>query len=230
MGDIEDLEEQLLKEMNEDTIENDNLEPETKTNYDQVEVAKNEEYYEEEIEQETNQDEQGYNDNEEEIQLEQREQPAFQSFDIQLHNKDFWDDSALIAAWDEGVRQRDEMKNNRNSSNQIEIEIESEKIEETNNKGRKATFSKKITGDIETGAKKKVKKNENNKIDNTESQGASTTVPVFPPVSFPVLNGQRSQQDVDLENLLSSWYFAGYYSGLYQVTFLISAFILFNLF
>ncbi|KAL0080835.1 hypothetical protein J3Q64DRAFT_1198236 [Phycomyces blakesleeanus] len=121
------------------------------------------------------------------------------------NREDVWDDTELIAHWDKEVDKYRAM-----------FTKEKDSPPPFGNSKTKEKRQKKIIKPIE---KKKIKKRVNpetssNRMPPNILKGVPTT-----PMSTPPCVAAHSEQnkDEDLTSLLMSWYYCGYYTGLYQV-------------
>lgn len=211
----------------------------TETNV-QVDVAQNE------FAEEDQYDEGEYVESEE-VQrelTEQYEDPAqdFEPISIPLFDKNVWDDSALIRAWNESILQKDatqETTGPKEATPKCKLTVSRVDVEK-DAEGRAPTYNRAELPNI--GAKKlctrATKKNRNKPALAQEQSGNAhqhkqnlseptnsaqpgleystypqnqTTLPFVPPTST-----VPASQDEDFNNLISAWYFAGYYTAVYQ--------------
>ncbi|KAI0181354.1 hypothetical protein GGR52DRAFT_31747 [Hypoxylon sp. FL1284] len=129
---------------------------------------------------------------------------------LQLPHNEMWDDSALVDSWNEALHEYEKYHSiHRNGgnvedilkSNQATADGQSEAAEEPNPSAHKT--APEMRGDTTT--------------DGRRENGTATTQHSLPLNGGPGPQGLLSSvQDEGLKRLLMSWYYAGYYTGLYE--------------
>ncbi|KXJ96924.1 hypothetical protein Micbo1qcDRAFT_4156 [Microdochium bolleyi] len=129
--------------------------------------------------------------------------------DVPLTNDEIWDDSALVDSWNSALEEYKKYHSIHTKGGNVVDLLEPKKSESnSNNVIAKATNEASTSQD--TGHDTEMASDE----PRNETQ-ASTSQPNPPPRLAPeVVLG--SVQDESLKRLLMSWYYAGYYTGLYE--------------
>ncbi|KAJ9077433.1 hypothetical protein DSO57_1016740 [Entomophthora muscae] len=196
----------------------------------------------------------------------------FEKFSIPLFDKNAWDDSALIRAWDESIRQRDaNTKSNKQGHESIafkaicsirkklnfkvgvkinapegptsneapvcKVKVSRVQVDESFDEVRAPTYdrfqkpqigSKRSRASTSLKNKPKKPRNEDHNEEHPEqnhnaweasAQPSTTNAADSQPQAMPFVppSSMLPSQDDDLNNLVNAWYFAGYYSAIYQM-------------
>ncbi|EXK34933.1 hypothetical protein FOMG_10245 [Fusarium oxysporum f. sp. melonis 26406] len=128
-----------------------------------------------------------------------------------LTQEEIWDDSALIDSWNEALQEYKKYHSihaKGGSVRELEPQNRAEAEAESGSEQPQVTETEEIELDSGTAEQnKEIPSSRNESKEPIASQGTP---------SFPIQTVLGSVQDESLKKLLMSWYYAGYYTGLYE--------------
>ncbi|EXF83278.1 hypothetical protein CFIO01_04528 [Colletotrichum fioriniae PJ7] len=140
--------------------------------------------------------------------------------DVEMSHSEMWDDSALIESWNEAL---DEYKKYHSIHTKggklkdLDLQEKTEDAQTVDDAQTQAVDQREIADDATEGADKTKGLSSTDVKDQADSvpMAAKANAPPGPATMGPQsLLG--SVQDEGLKRLLMSWYYAGYYTGLYE--------------
>ncbi|KAH6949884.1 hypothetical protein DER45DRAFT_619620 [Fusarium avenaceum] len=128
-----------------------------------------------------------------------------------LSQEEIWDDSALIDSWNEALNEYKKYHSIHAKGGSLR-DLESQKQTTGKAESESEQPQAKETDDTELNLKAA---EENKETPSSHSEAKGPAVPQGLP-SFPIQTVLGSVQDENIKKLLMSWYYAGYYTGLYE--------------
>ncbi|KAL3480013.1 hypothetical protein BJX99DRAFT_221096 [Aspergillus californicus] len=140
-----------------------------------------------------------------------------------LTQEEIWDDSALVQSWDDAVEEYQQYHSIHAKGENVEDVLRAAEAEAASDAGPALTWAQVEDDDMADAdaepavAETHVPQAANNSTQKLAQpvieQGAAWTAPPAPPVSNPAFPPGK---DEGLKNLMMAWYYAGYYTALYE--------------
>ncbi|KAK3673821.1 hypothetical protein LTR78_006376 [Recurvomyces mirabilis] len=129
-----------------------------------------------------------------------------------LSHAEFWDDSALVSSWNEALAEYKKYHSLAAKGEKVELLLEQAKQDDLGTQDPIATEDEalprsesKVNGEVTSGAA-------------AVTQAAPVAQPLAPQIGTAAIPQALlgAVQDEGMKNLMMSWYYAGYYTGLYE--------------
>ncbi|KAF2742390.1 hypothetical protein M011DRAFT_481688 [Sporormia fimetaria CBS 119925] len=134
---------------------------------------------------------------------------------LELHNDNAWDDSALIDSWDEAVAEYKKYHSIQSQGKRLEDVLSKEELRQL--REEHVDLVEEAQTHLEADGNKPADQanadvDETNHEPDSSEQAQQPSAAELHPVPQAILG---TVQDENLRNLMMSWYYAGYYTGLY---------------
>lgn len=124
-----------------------------------------------------------------------------------------WDDSALVDSWNEALHEYEKYHSIHKNGGNVEDLIKSNPTTSDAKNETEEADGPSVLGTLKTGSEMRG----DDSADGRQENGTSTTQHSLPLGGGPGPQGLLSSvRDEGLKRLLMSWYYAGYYTGLYE--------------
>ncbi|KAI4860802.1 hypothetical protein F4820DRAFT_435703 [Hypoxylon rubiginosum] len=130
-----------------------------------------------------------------------------------LSHNEMWDDSALVDSWNEALHEYEKYHSIHKNGGNVEDLIKSNPTTSDAKNETEEADGPSVLGTLKTGSEMRG----DDSADGRQENGTSTTQHSLPLGGGPGPQGLLSSvRDEGLKRLLMSWYYAGYYTGLYE--------------